>query len=123
FNLERIDEEEEYEFPTSPSPPKIQVPGKPQLDVIVVKLPCDKSWHWLRDEAHLHLQIEAAKLATTSKGLRPVWHTKKLMQQSCTLRIWGSEQAGWKIHAIKRIRNPKAEPGAYNEWNYNKFCL
>lgn len=35
----------------------------------------------------------------------------------------GLEAAGWKIHTIKRIRNPKAEPEAYNEWNYSKFRL
>ncbi|CAI0395970.1 unnamed protein product, partial [Linum tenue] len=35
----------------------------------------------------------------------------------------GLEAAGWKVHTIKRIRNPKAEPEAYNEWNYSKFRL
>lgn len=35
----------------------------------------------------------------------------------------GLEAAGWKIHTIQRIRNPKAEPEAYNEWNYSKFRL
>lgn len=69
---EWIDEEEEYEFPTCPSLPRIQVPGKPRLDLIAVKLPCDKSGRWSRDVARLHLQIEAARLAATSKGLRPV---------------------------------------------------
>ncbi|KAL5056117.1 hypothetical protein RYX36_036799, partial [Vicia faba] len=69
---EWIDEEEEYEFPTCPSLPKIQVPGKPRLDLIAVKLPCNKSGRWSRDVARLHLQIEAARLAATSKGLRPV---------------------------------------------------
>ncbi|XP_047326590.1 UDP-glucuronate:xylan alpha-glucuronosyltransferase 2 [Impatiens glandulifera] len=31
--------------------------------------------------------------------------------------------AGWKIHLIKRIRNPKAEKNSYNEYNYSKFRL
>ncbi|XP_038703530.1 UDP-glucuronate:xylan alpha-glucuronosyltransferase 2-like isoform X1 [Tripterygium wilfordii] len=31
--------------------------------------------------------------------------------------------AGWKIRFIKRIRNPKAEKNAYNEYNYSKFRL
>ncbi|XP_042485719.1 UDP-glucuronate:xylan alpha-glucuronosyltransferase 2 isoform X2 [Macadamia integrifolia] len=31
--------------------------------------------------------------------------------------------AGWKIRMIKRIRNPKAEKNAYNEYNYSKFRL
>ncbi|XP_021899840.1 UDP-glucuronate:xylan alpha-glucuronosyltransferase 1 [Carica papaya] len=35
----------------------------------------------------------------------------------------GLEEAGWKIRTIKRIRNPKAEKDAYNEWNYSKFRL
>ncbi|KDP43041.1 hypothetical protein JCGZ_25227 [Jatropha curcas] len=35
----------------------------------------------------------------------------------------GLEAAGWKVHTIKRIRNPKAEQDAYNEWNYSKFRL
>lgn len=35
----------------------------------------------------------------------------------------GLESAGWKIHTIQRIRNPKAERDAYNEWNYSKFRL
>ncbi|KAJ7945266.1 Hexosyltransferase [Quillaja saponaria] len=35
----------------------------------------------------------------------------------------GLEEAGWKIRIIRRIRNPKAEKDAYNEWNYSKFRL
>ncbi|KAI5065845.1 hypothetical protein GOP47_0018469 [Adiantum capillus-veneris] len=35
----------------------------------------------------------------------------------------GLELAGWKVIEIQRIRNPKAEPEAYNEWNYSKFRL
>ncbi|KAB1220955.1 putative UDP-glucuronate:xylan alpha-glucuronosyltransferase 3 [Morella rubra] len=35
----------------------------------------------------------------------------------------GLVASGWKIHTIKRIRNPKAEQDAYNEWNYGKFSL
>nr|GMD89001.1 UDP-glucuronate:xylan alpha-glucuronosyltransferase 2-like isoform X1 [Ipomoea batatas] len=31
--------------------------------------------------------------------------------------------AGWKLRFIKRIRNPKAEKGTYNEYNYSKFRL
>ncbi|KAJ3702561.1 hypothetical protein LUZ61_006266 [Rhynchospora tenuis] len=31
--------------------------------------------------------------------------------------------AGWTLRLIKRIRNPKAEPGTYNEHNYSKFRL
>ncbi|KAG5033945.1 hypothetical protein JHK87_008855 [Glycine soja] len=32
-------------------------------------------------------------------------------------------EAGWKIRIITRIRNPKAEKGSYNEYNYSKFRL
>ncbi|GKC83435.1 UDP-glucuronate:xylan alpha-glucuronosyltransferase 1 [Tanacetum coccineum] len=35
----------------------------------------------------------------------------------------GLEIAGWKIRTIQRIRNPNAEKGSYNEWNYSKFRL
>ncbi|CAM0883918.1 unnamed protein product [Alopecurus aequalis] len=35
----------------------------------------------------------------------------------------GLESAGWKVRIIERIRNPKAERDAYNEWNYSKFRL
>nr|VDC77157.1 unnamed protein product [Brassica rapa] len=35
----------------------------------------------------------------------------------------GLEAAGWQIRTIQRIRNPKAEKDAYNEWNYSKFRL
>ncbi|KAM7276405.1 hypothetical protein ACFE04_018271 [Oxalis oulophora] len=35
----------------------------------------------------------------------------------------GLEAAGWKVRTIRRIRNPKAEKDAYNEWNYSKFRL
>ncbi|XP_056688302.1 UDP-glucuronate:xylan alpha-glucuronosyltransferase 2-like [Spinacia oleracea] len=31
--------------------------------------------------------------------------------------------AGWKIQLIKRIRNPLAKKGSYNEYNYSKFRL
>lgn len=35
----------------------------------------------------------------------------------------GLEAAGWNVRTIQRIRNPKAEKDAYNEWNYSKFRL
>ncbi|CAI0555323.1 unnamed protein product [Linum tenue] len=35
----------------------------------------------------------------------------------------GLEAAGWKVRTVQRIRNPKAEKDAYNEWNYSKFRL
>ncbi|XP_020262140.1 UDP-glucuronate:xylan alpha-glucuronosyltransferase 1-like [Asparagus officinalis] len=35
----------------------------------------------------------------------------------------GLQAAGWKVRSIQRIRNPKAERDAYNEWNYSKFRL
>uniref|UniRef100_A0A7C9ANR7 Hexosyltransferase n=1 Tax=Opuntia streptacantha TaxID=393608 RepID=A0A7C9ANR7_OPUST len=33
------------------------------------------------------------------------------------------EAAGWKLRIIKRIRNPRAKKGSYNEYNYSKFRL
>ncbi|KAJ7959244.1 Hexosyltransferase [Quillaja saponaria] len=218
---EWIDEEEDFEVPTCPSLPKLQVPGKPRLDLVVVKLPCNKSGSWSRDVARLHLQLEAARLAASSKGYHSVhvilitdcfpipnlFSCKELIQHegnawlyepnlnrlrdklqlpvgSCELAVplkakehfyserahreayatilhtahvyvcgaiaaaqsirmagstrdlvilvdetiseyhrGGLEAAGWKIHTIQRIRNPKAEVDAYNEWNYSKFRL
>ncbi|XP_057503176.1 putative UDP-glucuronate:xylan alpha-glucuronosyltransferase 3 [Actinidia eriantha] len=218
---EWIDEEEEFEFPTCPTLPKLQVPGKPRLDLIAVKLPCNKSGNWSRDVARLHLQLVVARLAATSRGYHPVhvllvtdcfptpnlftckellvregnvWLYKpnlntlreklQLPVGSCELAVplraeenWysgnarreayatilhsaqvyvcgaiaaaqsirmagstrdlvilvdetisdyhrgGLEAAGWKLHTIQRIRNPKAERDAYNEWNYSKFRL
>ncbi|XP_044509958.1 putative UDP-glucuronate:xylan alpha-glucuronosyltransferase 3 [Mangifera indica] len=69
---EWIDEDKEFEVPTCPSLPKIQVPGKPRIDLIVVKLPCNKLGRWSRDVARLHLQLEAARLAASSKSRHPV---------------------------------------------------
>lgn len=218
---EWIDEEEEYEVPTCPALPNLQVPGKPRIDLVAVKLPCKKSSRWSRDVARLHLQLAAARLAASSKGLHPVrvllvtdcfptpnlftckdlvvregnaWlyepNLHKLREKlrlpvgSCELSVplqakesfyserprreayatilhsahvyvcgaitaaqsirmagstrefvilvdesisdyhrGGLEAAGWKVHTIQRIRNPKAKPEAYNEWNYSKFRL
>lgn len=69
---EWIDEEEEFEVPTCPSLPQLQVPGKPRIDLIAVKLPCKKSGRWSRDVARLHLQLATAKLASSSKAYHPV---------------------------------------------------
>ena len=69
---EWIDEEEQFELPTCPSLPWIQVPGKPRLDLVVVKLPCNKAGKWSRDVVRLHLQLAAARLAASSKGLHDV---------------------------------------------------
>ncbi|KAF7816748.1 putative UDP-glucuronate:xylan alpha-glucuronosyltransferase 3 isoform X1 [Senna tora] len=218
---EWIDEEEELAVPTCPALPKIQVPNTPRLDLIAVKLPCNKTGSWSRDVARLHLQLEAARVAAASKGYHPLhlllvtdclpipnlFTCKELIQRegsawlyepnlntlrdklqlpvgSCELAVpliakeqfysgrahreayatilhsaalyvcgaiaaaqsirmagstrdlvilvdetiseyhrGGLEAAGWKIHTIQRIRNPKAEPEAYNEWNYSKFRL
>lgn len=69
---EWIDEEEEFEVPTCPLLPKLKVPGKPRIDVIAVKLPCNKSGGWSRDVARLHLQLAAASLAASAKSYHPV---------------------------------------------------
>ncbi|XP_022141559.1 putative UDP-glucuronate:xylan alpha-glucuronosyltransferase 3 isoform X2 [Momordica charantia] len=218
---EWIDEEEEFEVPSCPSLPKLQIPTKPRIDLVAVKLPCDKSGRWSRDVARLHLQLETARVAASAKGNRfvhvllvtkcfpipnlfrckeliahegNVWLYRpdlnvlrdKLMLPvgSCELSVplkakeyfyseranreayatilhsahvyvcgaiaaaqsirmtgstrdlvilvdetiteyhrGGLEAAGWKIYTIQRIRNPKAERDAYNEWNYSKFRL
>lgn len=69
---EWIDEEEQFEVPTCPSLPWIQVPGRPRLDLVVVKLPCNKGGKWSRDVVRLHLQLAAARVAASSKGLHDV---------------------------------------------------
>lgn len=69
---EWIDEEEEFEVPTCPVLPKLKVPGKPRIDIIAVKLPCNKSGKWSRDVARLHLQLAAANLAASAKSYHPV---------------------------------------------------
>ncbi|TYH28209.1 hypothetical protein ES288_A02G126600v1 [Gossypium darwinii] len=216
---EWIDEEEEFEVPNCPSLPNLQVPGKPRIDLIAVKLPCNKQGKWSRDVARLHFQLAAARLASSSKGIRPVhvlfvtdcfpipnlftckdlvarqgnawlytpnlhrlrekiqlpvgscelsaphqakeyFHSERAGREAyatilhsahvyvCgaitaaqSIRMSGStrdlvilvddsigdyhrgglEAAGWKIYTIQRIRNPKAEPEAYNE--LQKYCL
>ncbi|KAL0556199.1 hypothetical protein IC582_004709 [Cucumis melo] len=218
---EWIDEEEEFEVPSCPSLPKLQIPLKPRIDLVAVKLPCDKSGRWSRDVPRLHLQLEAARVAASAKGNRFVhvllvtkcfpipnlFPCKELITRegnvwlyrpnlnilrdklqlpigSCELSVplkakenfyseranreayatilhsahiyvcgaiaaaqsirmtgstrdlvilvdetiseyhrGGLEAAGWKIFTIQRIRNPKAERDAYNEWNYSKFRL
>ncbi|GJP79900.1 hypothetical protein CLOP_g10115 [Closterium sp. NIES-67] len=35
----------------------------------------------------------------------------------------GLREAGCRVKEIERIRNPNAEEGAYNEWNYSKLRL
>ncbi|KNA25334.1 hypothetical protein SOVF_007520 [Spinacia oleracea] len=218
---EWIDEEEDFETPSCPTLPSIQVPRNVRMDLIAVKLPCNKLGKWWRDVARLHLQLAAARLAASSKGsydihilfvtecfpipnlftckelvlrsgnawlYKPNLNTLREKVQlpvgSCELALplnpkahlstgtavreayatilhsahvyvcgaiaaaqsirmsgstrdlvilvddtiseyhrGGLEAAGWKIHTIQRIRNPKAEPEAYNEWNYSKFRL
>lgn len=68
---EWIDELEEEDLPTCPSLPQLNSPGK-RMDLIVVKLPCRNEGNWSRDVARLHLQLEAARLAGSSKGYYPV---------------------------------------------------
>ncbi|XP_020888702.1 UDP-glucuronate:xylan alpha-glucuronosyltransferase 1 isoform X1 [Arabidopsis lyrata subsp. lyrata] len=217
---EWIDEEQETEVPVCPNLPKIKVPTR-RLDLIVVKLPCRKEGNWSRDVGRLHLQLAAATVAASAKGLfrghvlfvsrcfpipnlfrctdlvsrrGDVWLYKpnldtlrdklQLPVGSCELSLplgikerpslgnpkreayatilhsahvyvcgaiaaaqsirqsgstrdlvilvddnisgyhrSGLEAAGWQIRTIQRIRNPKAEKDAYNEWNYSKFRL
>ncbi|KAL5982638.1 putative UDP-glucuronate:xylan alpha-glucuronosyltransferase 3 [Asimina triloba] len=218
---EWIDEEEESEVPICPSLPEPEIPKNSQLDLIAVKLPC-RRWlpNWSRDVPRLHLQLAAAKLATSKRShpayvlfitdcfpipnlftckelvvhegntwlykpnLRSVTEKLKLPVGSCKLAVplkakerpylgsarreayatilhsahfyvcgaiaaaqsirlvgsprdlvilvdetisdyhrGGLKAAGWKIRTIQRIRNPKAEKDAYNEWNYSKFRL
>ncbi|KAI3664926.1 hypothetical protein L6452_43539 [Arctium lappa] len=217
---EWIDEEQQDQVPSCPNFPKVHVPRKRLLDLVVVKLPCRNEGNWSRDVARLHLQLATAGLAAAAAARAPhllfitncfplpnlfpctelvvrrgnAWlyqpNLKVLREKiqlpvgSCELalpfkprdgdyignvrreayvtilhsahvyvcgaiaaaqsiRMSGSnrdlvilvdetisdyhrsglELAGWKIRTIQRIRNPKAEKNAYNEWNYSKFRL
>ncbi|KAG5245054.1 plant glycogenin starch initiation protein [Salix suchowensis] len=152
---EWIDEEQEKEVPVCPSLPKPETLRK-RLDLIAVKLPCRNEVNWSRDVARLHLQLAAASLAASAKGLYPIhllfiterfpipnlFTCKELVVREgmfgytslisqldlVNFRFLSKteerlEKAGWKIRTIQRIRNPKAEKDAYNEWNYSKFRL
>lgn len=68
---EWIDEEEESEVPICPSLPKLNAPGI-RFDLIAVKLPCRNEGNWSRDVGRLHLQLAAAGLAASVKGLHPL---------------------------------------------------
>ncbi|CDP04730.1 unnamed protein product [Coffea canephora] len=72
FYPEWIDQEQEYEVPSCPSLPQIEVPGS-RLDLIAVNLPCRNEQNWNRDVARLHLQLAVAGLATFAKGNFPVY--------------------------------------------------
>ncbi|KAI5394312.1 variant 4, putative UDP-glucuronate:xylan alpha-glucuronosyltransferase 3 [Lathyrus oleraceus] len=186
---EWIDEEEEYEFPTCPSLPRIQIEaarlaatskGLRPVHVLFVTdcfpapnlFTCkdiiqregniwlyEPDLHKLREK--LQLPIGSCELSVPFKA-KENFHSERAHREAyatilhsahiyvCgaitaaqSIRMSGStrdlvilvdetitdyhrgglEEAGWKIHTIKRIRNPKAEPEAYNEWNYSKFRL
>lgn len=68
---EWIDEEQEDIVPSCPTFPNLEVPRQ-RLDIIAVKLPCRNEGNWSRDIARLHLQISAARLAASYKGIYPV---------------------------------------------------
>ncbi|WOK96548.1 UDP-glucuronate:xylan alpha-glucuronosyltransferase 3 [Canna indica] len=61
-----IDEEEESSVPACPSLPHPRVSKGSKLNLVAVKLPCDRSKSWPRDVARLHLQLAAAKVAADS---------------------------------------------------------
>lgn len=69
---EWIDEDEDFEVPTCPSLPKLHPPAKPRLDLIAVKLPCDKLGKWTRDVARWHLQLAVAEVAASIKSYHPI---------------------------------------------------
>ncbi|XP_024977657.1 UDP-glucuronate:xylan alpha-glucuronosyltransferase 1-like [Cynara cardunculus var. scolymus] len=64
---------------------------------------------------------------TAAQSIRMVGSTRDLVvlvdETVSDYHRSGLESAGWKIRTIQRIRNPKAENGTYNEWNYSKFRL
>jgi len=69
---EWIDEEEGTQVPICPSLPSLRSPGI-RLNLIALKLPCVNGGNWSRDVARLHLQLAAARLATSFKSNYPVY--------------------------------------------------
>lgn len=64
---EWIDEEEENEVPACADLPDPMPTKTTPFDLIVVKLPCNRTAkNWSRDVARFHLQVAAAKLASQS---------------------------------------------------------
>ena len=63
---EWIDEEEEFEVPKCPSLPEPKPLVDARLDLIIGKLPCNRSALWSKDVVRLHLQLSAAKMAVSS---------------------------------------------------------
>lgn len=59
----------------------------------------------------------------TSRDLILLLHTNGDKDDDYHRRRMALVEAGWKIREIERIRNPKTEKGAYNEWNYTKLRL
>ncbi|KAL3619906.1 hypothetical protein CASFOL_034818 [Castilleja foliolosa] len=141
-----LDEEEEFEVPICPNLPKIHFSGKPRLDLIVVKLPCDKSKNWYRDVARLHLQLEAARLAGTTKGFRleirysgnPKREAYATILHSAHVYVCGAIAAAQSIRMAGSTRDlvilvdetitdyhrsGLEQADAYNEWNDSKFRL
>ncbi|KAE8709835.1 putative UDP-glucuronate:xylan alpha-glucuronosyltransferase 5 [Hibiscus syriacus] len=139
---EWIDEEDEFEVPKCPSLPSLQFPGKPRIDLIAVNFLATRqesgqetlhSFH--SDRAHreayatiLHsAHVYVCGAITAAQSIRMSGSTRDLVilvdDSISDYHRGGLEAAGWKIYKIQRIRNPKAEPEAYNEWNYSKFRL
>ncbi|KAL6634166.1 hypothetical protein ACP70R_026837 [Stipagrostis hirtigluma subsp. patula] len=72
-------------------------------------------------------QLYACGAITAAQSIRMAGSDRDmvaLVDETISARHRGAlEAAGWKVRAIRRIRNPRASPDAYNEWNYSKFWL
>ncbi|GAV61673.1 Glyco_transf_8 domain-containing protein [Cephalotus follicularis] len=119
---------------------------KPNLDVVSEKLQLpvgscelslslrDKEWLYTGNaprEAYATILHSAHDYVcgaiTAAQSIRMSGSTRDLIiLVDETISVYhrsGLESAGWNIRTIQRIRNPKAEKDAYNEWNYSKFRL
>lgn len=94
---------------------------------------CTENWHSgnARREAYatiLHsAHVYVCGAIAAAQSIRMTGSTRDLVilvdDSISDYHRGGLEAAGWKIRTIQRIRNPKAERDAYNEWNYSKFRL
>ncbi|KAL0878190.1 hypothetical protein Bca101_027896 [Brassica carinata] len=94
------------------------VPGKPRIDLIVAKLPCNISGTWSRDVARLHLQLAVARVASSSKGLHDV-HVF-LLRQKLQLPI-GSCELSAPLQAKDNFYSSNAKKEAYATGNDGTF--
>lgn len=94
-----------------------------QTDRVYLGTPRREAYATILHSAHVY----ACGAIAAAQSIRLVGSTRDLVilvdETISDYHRGGLKAAGWKIRTIQRIRNPKAERDAYNEWNYSKFRL